>query len=128
MFPNNSSVTRPPPSLFPGSGGTPSPAFYQYYEAATTAVVSARPSAFFSVGPGGLVVDFARFARTGREVRVLHARVLLTGCTHFRSLVPRDLRLSQVPREPHCAFAVFSDSGRASVPSLHGTSVLPPAC
>jgi hypothetical protein len=35
-------------------------------------------------------------------------------------------RLSQVPREPHCAFAMFSDSGRASVPSLHGTSVLPP--
>ena len=36
------------------------------------------------------------------------------------------LRRSQVPREPHCAFAVFSDSGRASVPSLRGTSVLPP--
>jgi len=38
----------------------------------------------------------------------------------------RDLRLSQVPREPQCAYAVLSDSGRALVPSLHGTSVLPP--
>jgi len=43
MFPNNSSVTRPPPSLFPGSGGSPSPAFRRYYQAATTAVVS-RPA------------------------------------------------------------------------------------
>ncbi len=43
MFPNNSSVTRPPPSLLPDSGGTPSPAFPRYYEAATTAVVS-RPA------------------------------------------------------------------------------------
>src|SRR3974390_3222315 len=42
MFPNNSSVTRPPPSLLPGSGGSPSPALHRYYEAATTAVVS-RP-------------------------------------------------------------------------------------
>ena len=72
------------------------------------------------------MVDFAGFARAGREVRGLHARVLLTGVTHFRFLAPRDLRLSQVPREPRCAFAVLSDSGRASVPSLRGTSVLPP--
>ena len=65
-------------------------------------------------------------SRTSREVRSLHAWVLLTGVTHFRFSVPRDLRRSQVPREPRCAFAVLSDSGRASVPSLHGTSVLPP--
>jgi hypothetical protein len=36
-------------------------------------------------------------------------------------------RLSQVPREPLCASALLSDPGRASVPSLRGTSVLPPS-
>ena len=52
--------------------------------------------------------------------------MLLAGFTPLRLLVPRDLRLSQVPSEPHCAFALLSDSGRALVPSLHGTLVLPP--
>jgi hypothetical protein len=127
MFPNNSSVTRPPPSLLPGSDGTPSPVFHRYYEAATTAVVSRpHPPHFPALDPSGLVIDFACFARAGREVRSPCAWVLFTGFTHFRLLVPRDLRLSQVPREPQCAFAVFSDSGRASVPNLYGTSVLPP--
>ena len=68
MFPNNSSVTRPLPSLLPGSGGTPSPAFTRYYEAATTAVVSRLPLRLSSVGPDGLVIDFADFAHAEREV------------------------------------------------------------
>ena len=37
-----------------------------------------------------------------------------------------DLRLSQVPREPQCVLVLFLDSGRASMPSLCGISVLPP--
>lgn len=56
----------------------------------------------------------------------LYAWVLFTGFTRSGHWSTRDLRLSQVPREPHCACAVLSDSGRALVPSLHGTSVLPP--
>jgi hypothetical protein len=36
MFLNNSSITRPPPSLLPGFDGTRSPAFKRYYEAAKT--------------------------------------------------------------------------------------------
>ena len=44
----------------------------------------------------------------------------------YLGLRPGRCRLSQVPSEPHCAFALLSDSGRASVPSLHGTPVLPP--
>lgn len=36
MFLNNSSITRPPPSLLPGSDGTRSPSFQRYYEAAKT--------------------------------------------------------------------------------------------
>ncbi len=59
MLPSNSSVTRPSPSLLPGSDGTPSPAFPRYYETATTAVVSRPVLRFFGVGPGGLEFDFA---------------------------------------------------------------------
>jgi hypothetical protein len=54
MFPNSSSVTRPLPSLLAGSDGTPSPVFWRYYAAATTAV-AARPALRFSgVAPDGL--------------------------------------------------------------------------
>lgn len=127
MFPSISSVTRPPPSLIPGSDGTPSPAFHRYYGAATTAVVSRFVLRFFGVGQGGLVVDFAALlVQVGKSTTctpgVLFSPVAPTS-GHWST---RDLRLSQVPREPHCAFAVLSDSGRASVPSLHGTSVLSP--
>ena len=55
MFPSNSSVTRPLPSLLPGSDGTPSPAFPRYYQAATTAVVSRpRPPHFPALGQAAL--------------------------------------------------------------------------
>jgi len=54
MFPNNGSVTRPLPSLLPGSGGAPSPVFHRYYVAAKTTVVVHRALRFFSVAPGGL--------------------------------------------------------------------------
>jgi hypothetical protein len=44
-----------------------------------------------------------------------------------RCLRPKDVfGFSQVPREPPYAYAVLLDSGRAWVPSLRGTSVLPP--
>jgi hypothetical protein len=126
MFPSISSVTRPPPSLLPGSDGTPSPAFLRYYEAATTTVVSRSAPSLFGVGQGGLVIDFALSL-----VQVGKSTTCTPGCCSpvapiSGSWSTRDPRLSQVPREPHCAFAVLSDSGRASVPSLHGTSVLPP--
>ena len=59
MFPNNSSVTRPLPSLLPGSDGTPSPVFYRYYAAAKTAVVVHLTLRLFGVESGGLIFDFA---------------------------------------------------------------------
>jgi hypothetical protein len=34
--------------------------------------------------------------------------------------------VSHVPREPQCAFALLSDPGRTSAPSLRGASVLLP--
>ena len=41
-----------------------------------------------------------------------------------RRLVPRTRTGLHVPREPHCAFALFSDPGRTSVPSLRGAWVM----
>ena len=66
MFLNNSSVTRPSPSLFPGSNGTPSPAFKRYYETATTAVVSRLALCLFNVGPAALwLTSLVRSCRSG---------------------------------------------------------------
>ena len=52
--------------------------------------------------------------------------MLLTGFTHFRSLVHKGPAALPSSQRTQCAYAVLSDSGRALVPSLHGTSVLPP--
>jgi hypothetical protein len=51
---NNDSVTRPLPSLLPGSDGTPSPAFQRYYVAAKTTVVAHPRLRFSGVAQGGL--------------------------------------------------------------------------
>jgi hypothetical protein len=120
-------VTRPPPSLLPGSDGTPSPAFHRYYEAATTTVVSrSAPPPSSALDSAALcLTSLFRSSRSGSP-RPARRVFCSTGCTLFRSSSTRNPRLSQVPREPHCAFAVLSDSGRASVPGLHGTSVLSP--
>jgi len=86
----------------------------------------ARPSASSSVGPGGLwLTSLLRSPRPGSP---RPARLGVINRFHPLSGLwsTRDLRLSQVPREPHCAYALLLDSGRALVPSLHGTSVLPP--
>jgi hypothetical protein len=72
------------------------------------------------------VVDFANSLAQPGKSAVCTPGVFFSGVTHFRCLSPRDLRLSQVPREPPCAFALLSDSGRALAPSLRGTSVLSP--
>ena len=129
MFPINSSVTRPLPSLLPGSDGTPSPAFLRYYEAATTAVVFRLcPPHFPALVQTALWLTSLWFARSDREVRRPLARWFFFPVSpisgHWSS---RDLRRSQVPREPHCAFALLSDSGRALTPSLCGASVLSPS-
>src|SRR5918996_4452707 len=77
MFLNNGSITRPPPSLLPGSDGTRSPAFQRYYEAAT-------PTGLFwrhfvcSVAPPylGLISSFRSPSRGNRraDARVLFDR------------------------------------------------------
>jgi len=54
MFLNNRSVTRPLPSLLPGSDGTPSPVFHRYYVAAKTTVVAHPTLRLLGVAPGGL--------------------------------------------------------------------------
>ena len=50
--------------------------------------------------------------------RCVSAWVLFTGFTRSGLLSQGDLRFSQVPREPHYAFALLSDPGRTSAPRL----------
>ncbi len=52
--------------------------------------------------------------------------VVLSGSPVAGLLSQGRFRFSQVPREPHCAFALLSDPGRTSTPSHCGASVLPP--
>ena len=52
--------------------------------------------------------------------------MLLTGSPNSGVWSQGDRRFSQVPRQPDCAYALFSDPGRALTPSLHGVLVLPP--
>src|SRR5208283_3236233 len=103
MFPNNSSVTRPPPSLLPGSGGSPSPAFPRYYEAATTAVVSRpRPPHFPALGRAALWLTSLVRSRSPGSPRA--ARLGVVGRFHpvpaFGPKGPTALTSSQ--RTPLC--------------------------
>lgn len=99
MFPNNGSVTRPPPSLLPGSDGIPSPDFLRYYEAATTTVVTRPPSAFPALGRAA-----SRLTSPVRSSRPGSRRPARLGVDHrfhpLRSLFARNLRFSQVPCVP----------------------------
>ena len=110
-------MTRLPPSLLPGSDGTRWPAFYRYYEAATTTGLFSRRSVY-GVAPRylGLIPSFRSLARGNR---LANARVLLNRSHPLApvfgprtpSVLPSSLR---TPR----AFALLSDSGRASTPGL----------
>ena len=89
MFPNNSSVTRPPPSLLPGSDGTRSPAFSRYYEAAKTTGLVLRHSVCH-VAPQylGLISAFRSPVRGNRRAS---ARVFVQPVhPRFRCLRPKD--------------------------------------
>ncbi len=141
MFPNSSSVTRPSPSLLPGSDGTPSPAFMRYYETATTAVVS-RPAP-----PHLPALDRAALWLTSRvrSSRPGSRRPARRGCCDrfhpFPVFGPQGtcgspkfpenpsvpLPCSQTPAEPRClAFAALrccppaSERGRPRRPEVFG--------
>ena len=106
MFPNNSSVTRPSPSLLPGSDGTPSPAFYRYYETATTAVVSRLPSASSALGQAALwLTSLVRSCGSGS---------------------PRPARLGVVNRFHPCP--VFGPQGTCGSPKFPGNPIVPLPC
>jgi hypothetical protein len=99
MFPNNSSVTRPLPSLPPGSDGTPSPAFPRYYVAAKTTVV-ARPALRFSgVAQGGLeLTSLARSPGPGSP-RLMRLGVV-DRCHPLPVLIPRTYGPPRFPENP----------------------------
>src|SRR5512147_697613 len=68
-----------------------------------------------------------RYYEAATTAHIFSRRPSVLGLDGVPSGLPQgQCRLSQVPREPQRAFALLSDSGRASVPSLHDTSVLPP--
>ena len=90
MFPFNGSVTRPLPSLLPGTDGSPSPAFFQYYEAATTAVVfRLSPPLLSALVQTALWLTSLWFARSGQEVCGLHARWVFSRCHPFPVFGPQ---------------------------------------
>ena len=100
MFLNNSSLTRPPPSLLPGSDGTRSPSFNRYYEAATTTGRFLRHSVCSVAAQFlGLISNFRSSSRGNHRA---NARVLFDRCHPLPSgaLSQGRLRFSQVPCEP----------------------------
>src|SRR5207249_1471370 len=85
---NNSCVTRPLPSLRPGSDGTPSTVFHRYYAAAKTTVVAHPALRFFSVAPGAL--ELTSLVRSPGPGSPLPKRLGVDHRFHpLRSLVPR---------------------------------------
>ena len=124
MFLNNSSITRPPPSLLPGSDGTRSPSFNWYYETATTTGRFLRHSVC-SVAPQYLG-SISSFRSSSRGNRRANARMLFDRShpLFFRCFVPRTPSVLPSSLQTPRAFALFSDSGRASTPGYRGVSVL----
>jgi len=100
MFLNDGSISRPPPSLLPGSVRLRSPAFSRYYEAAKTTVLILRHFVC-SVVPQYLG-SISCFRSSSRGNRRANARVLFDRCHPLPSGVFSQgrLRFSQVPCEP----------------------------
>ena len=109
MFLANGSVTRPLPSLLTGFPGIGFPAFNWYYEEAKTSRV--HPARF---------VSFAwryRSLRSGVSLSWMPGAPSTSLGLGLPDGPDRRLRaeingISQVPREPRCAFALLLDPGR----------------
>ena len=126
MFPSYGSATRLPPSLLPGSDRTRSPSFNRYYEAATTTGRIWRHSVCKRCAAIPRVDFQFSLAVAGKSPRRRQGVVQPVSPSRFRCSSQGRLRFSQVPREPHCAYALLLDSAGALMPSLRGISVLPP--
>ena len=113
MFLNYGSITRPPPSLLPGSDGTRSPAFHRYYEAAKTTGLFLRHSVCHVV-PQYLGLIF-NFRSPLRENRRPDARVLFDRCHPLLPVFdPKDAFGS--PKFPANSFDLCHVLGPRSVP------------
>jgi hypothetical protein len=98
-----------------------SPLFWRYYEDAKTSDCSSPRSSFPS--SNGYLLDSISFARLGLlELlpRRLGVGLPVSPLAPVLSLLEEDSRFSQVPRVPFRAFALLSDPGRFSTPSLLG--------
>jgi len=114
MLPNNGSMTRPPPSLLPGSDGTRSPVFKRYYEAATTTGLVWWHSVCHVAPPYLGLISCIRSTPRGNRRSV--AGVLFSRCHPLPAFHPEDalgspkfpgnpsvpLPCSQTPAEPRC--------------------------
>ena len=100
-------MTRPPPSLLPGSDGTRSPGFNWYYEAATTTGRFLRHSVC-SVAPQYLG-SISNFRSSSRGNRRANARVLFDRCHPLLPvLCPKDAFGSpKFPANPSCICPVL---------------------
>ena len=114
MFPNNSSITRRPPSLLPGSDGTRSPVFNRYYEAATTTGLVWWHSVRHVAPPYLRLIS--SFRSSGRGNRRPNAWVLLSRYHPLPAFAPEDALGS--PKFP----------GNPSVPLLCSTTPAEPRC
>jgi len=115
MFLNNCSMTRPPPSLLPGSDGTRSPSFNRYYEAAKTTaalLASLRLSRCAAIPR----VDFPRsLAVAGKSLRRRQG-VVGPVSPSLPVFVPRTLSVLPSSLRTLLTFALLSDPGRFLAP------------
>ena len=129
MFLNYGSMTRPPPSLLPGSDGTRSPAFQRYYEAAKTTGLVLRHSVRH-VAPQYLgLISLLRSPSRGN--RRASARMLFNRShpLHSGVLFPRTPSVLPSSLRTLLAFAVLLDSGRSPAPDpIRRWGVVPVNC
>ena len=125
VFLTNGSVTRSLPSLLTGFPGIGFPAFHRYYEGTKTSRFLPASSVAFA-GRYHLPRD------SGHSLSCMPVRPIHEPGTCSAGFVPpgnsgvENYAISQVPREPQCAFALLFDPGGTAPPSQNGGPVLPP--
>jgi len=108
VFPTNDSVTRPLPSLLTGFLGFGFPAFHRYYEEAKTSRVPPTRSVAVACRYRSCALGFRS---RGSQRPPPWAWDLVSRMSRPAMGAEID-GISQVPREPRCAFALLSDPGR----------------
>ena len=109
MFPTNGSVTRPLPFLLVGFLGFGFPTFNRYYEGAKTSRVHPARSVSFAWRYRSLRSGLSLSWMPGASSASLGLGLPDCPCRRCRAEIDG---ISQVPRDPQCAFALLSDPDR----------------